>query len=70
MAEPASTRVVIDFSASSGTPHGSLQGPDGTATPFDGWLQLLAALQKYVGEPTDERMADSTAAQNISGAAQ
>jgi hypothetical protein len=63
MAERASMQVVIDFSSQGGTPQGSLQGPDGAATPFDGWLQLLAALQQCIGEPTHEPFADSDIAQ-------
>jgi hypothetical protein len=44
MVEGAPARLVLDVRGAGAAPTGTLTGPDGTCTSFEGWLQLLAAL--------------------------
>lgn len=50
MADSNVKRVVIEFDPAADAPRGAVSAPGGAATSFDGWLQLLAALEQLVGE--------------------
>jgi hypothetical protein len=45
-------QVVIELSRRGPVPEGRVSGPAGTCTGFEGWLQLLSALEAIIdGEP-------------------
>jgi hypothetical protein len=46
-------RLTIELEGPASEPSGWVAAPDGTRTTFDGWLQLLAALEHAIGTPPD-----------------
>ena len=44
-------RLVIELDQAADAPRGSVSDPDGAPMRFDGWLQLLAALEQLIPRP-------------------
>jgi hypothetical protein len=52
MTNAAPVRVLIELTATSPAPRGTVHTPTGDVAEFEGWLQLLAALRDAIdGDP-------------------
>lgn len=40
--------IVLEVTRGGPAPAGELSGPEGAPEPFDGWLQLLSALERQI----------------------
>lgn len=49
---PTHAQLTISFELDSEPIAGSLRGADGRATAFNGWIELVAMLQKAATSPT------------------
>lgn len=55
---PAHVRVVVDIDPTADRPSGEIRLPDGEATAFSSWLELLDGVERALVHASRERPAD------------